>query len=223
MQHQETATLQNNPIEPGETGYAPSERHPRLPLGVGSIIGGSFSILFKHIIAVLLIGLIPVLFGQVAPALVLGMATNFDFSAPLSIGASMFAGAAVLAIVQLAAYSVTTALIVQLAYDAKLRRRVHIGRYLRPALTALPPILILSFAVGALIVGLFFLLGLFGAVSRILALAATPVQIVLSLWILAVFPSWLLPSLSSAPDTAPWHEARHLPGTTAGRSWEHFS
>ncbi|MDN3721052.1 hypothetical protein QW131_22220 [Roseibium salinum] len=99
----------------------------------------------------------------------------------------MFAGAAVLAIVQLAAYSVTTALIVQLAYDAKLRRRVHIGRYLRPALTALPPILILSFAVGALIVGLFFLLGLFGAVSRILALAATPVQIVLSLWILAVF------------------------------------
>ncbi|MDN3721053.1 hypothetical protein QW131_22225 [Roseibium salinum] len=61
------------------------------------------------------------------------------------------------AIVNMVVYSFATALLVQLAYDAKLGRPVQIGRYFAPALSALVPLGILSIVV-SIIVGLGFAL-----------------------------------------------------------------
>jgi len=48
-------------------------------------------------------------------------------------------------------YSITTALLVQLAYDAKLSRPVQLGRYFGPALSAVVPLAVLSIVVSILV------------------------------------------------------------------------
>jgi hypothetical protein len=129
------------------------------PLGVGSIIGDSFSILFRHFPTVLMLAVIPTLAGL----LVSGMLTGFDQILGLAQPSLEGGGTAisyVLAIlVQVVAYGLTVALLVQMAYDAKLERQLRLSSYFGPALGAVIPIAVLGFVSGILVgIGAVFLI-----------------------------------------------------------------
>lgn len=142
---------------------------PKAPLGVGSIIGESFSILFGHIPKIVLIAFVPTLIGFLISGLLNGFDVAIgqqpqDFSNP---GAGI--GMALSFVINMVVYAITTALLVQLAYDAKLSRPIQIGRYISPALGAAFPLAILT-----IVVTILFAIGLV-------------LFIVPGLWVYAVF------------------------------------
>ena len=124
-----------------------STAEPLVPLGVGSLIADSFSILFRHFFPIVAIGFLPSLLGVLLTGYLVGFETvlSLDETETAAPGAD-----ALISLVDLVVYSVTTALLVQLAYDAKLNRPIKIGKYLRPALASIVPIAILGTAVSIL-------------------------------------------------------------------------
>lgn len=172
------------------------EAQSRLPLGAGMIISACFSIFFRHIMRVLLIGLVPMILAQGIPLLLIGYATDFDQQA-MDIQDSYMTVAGLtffMIFMLLLVYTFTTGLLVQLAYDAKLGRRIKVGRYLRPALTAMPAILVLSLAIFLMLLAGQFVLMMIGTVSPFLAIITLPANFVFYLWILGTF-SVLAPSV----------------------------
>jgi hypothetical protein len=139
------------------------------PLGVGAIVSESFSILMRHFLSVVALAIVPTLIGLLFSGLLTGWSTALGTSQPeFSTGADVLRSV-LSGIVQLALYGVTTALLVQLAYDAKLGRRLQPGRYVGPALGAAFPIAIL------------------GIVSGLLMVIGLVALIVPGLWVYAVF------------------------------------
>ena len=139
------------------------------PLGVGKIVSESFSVLFGNIMKVVLLGFIPSVVGLIFMGLTLGWGVAFGTEGPnLSTGTGglMFA---VSTFVQIAIYGLTVALLVQLAYDAKLNRTRALPEYFSPALRAAFPIAILAMVSG-------FLAGL-GIIALVIP----------GLWLYAVF------------------------------------
>ena len=124
---------------------------PKPPLGVGSIIGESFSILFSKFLQVVLIAFGPALIGLVLSGMLNGFGAVAGSAAPDFAGAGGGVAIFLTIIIQFIVYAVTTALLVQLAYDAKLGRPVQIGKYIGPAFSAVLPIIILGLASGILI------------------------------------------------------------------------
>jgi len=123
---------------------------PKLPLGVGRIISSSFSILFRNIAAVMIVAFIPSLIGQLISVATAGADVTLGVSAanPFVTGG---ATTIILGVVlQLAIQGLTIALLVQLAYDAKLGRPITPLAYISPALKAIVPIVVLSLAIGIL-------------------------------------------------------------------------
>lgn len=123
------------------------DSEPRMPLGVGSLVGESFSILFRQLFPILVIGFMPSLLGVLLSGALVGFDTvlSLDDTDTSSGGAS-----ALISLVDLVVYSITTAFMVQLAYDAKLERPVRLGKYIGPAMASIFPIAILGIAVGLL-------------------------------------------------------------------------
>lgn len=123
---------------------------PKTSLGVGGIISNSFSILFRNLFAVMIVAFIPSLVALLfsvmtnGVGMTLGVATN----EPLGIGSPAMIIAGI--IVQFAIQGLTIALLVQLAYDAKLGRAITPVAYIGPALKAIVPIVVLSFVIGIL-------------------------------------------------------------------------
>ncbi|MBO6512103.1 MAG: hypothetical protein JJ979_27090, partial [Roseibium sp.] len=72
-------------------------------------------------------------------------------------------------LINMVVYAITTALLVQLAYDAKLGRPIQLGRYVGPAMSAVVPLAILSI------------------VTTILVMLGMMLFIVPGLWVYAVF------------------------------------
>ncbi|SDR19509.1 hypothetical protein [Pseudovibrio sp. Tun.PSC04-5.I4] len=122
----------------------------RMALGVGAIIGESFSIFIKHLIPIALLALVPSLLNLLVSGALIGVDVVLGTAVPdlsTSFGIGAFGMTFVL---QISFYSLTTALLVQLAYDAKLGRRIQLGRYVAPAIRAAVPITILSLIAGVL-------------------------------------------------------------------------
>jgi len=136
-----------------------ADGHIGSPLGVGSIVGESFSILFRNFITVLMLAFIPTLAGLVISGLTAGWGVTLgtgdtDFGAEPN-----WAGIALGYVVQMVIYGVTTALLVQFAYDAKLSRPINVSRYFGPALSAALPIAILGLVAAlAMGIGMIFLI-----------------------------------------------------------------
>ncbi|PVB61228.1 hypothetical protein [Labrenzia sp. 011] len=123
---------------------------PKVALGVGALIGDSFSILLGNFLKVVIIAFVPVLLGFLLTGGLIGFDAALGVGEPTfdSPGSSAAFGLAF--VVEMVIYSLTTALLVQLAYDAKLNRPVQPGRYIGPALSALVPVAILSLVAGLL-------------------------------------------------------------------------
>ncbi|WP_299478416.1 hypothetical protein [uncultured Roseibium sp.] len=118
-----------------------------IPLGVGTLIAESFSILFRQFVPVVVIGFVPSLLGVVLGGYLVGFEAVLGFE---ETNASSGGASALVSLIDLVVYSITTAFMVQLAYDAKLKRPVRIGKYIGPAMSAIFPIAILGIAVGIL-------------------------------------------------------------------------
>ena len=128
------------------------------PLGVGGIVGESFSILMRHFVSVVLLAIVPTLIGFAISGMLIGWDVALGYGEPVFTGMGDFIPFVLSIIGQLVTYGVTTALLVQMAYDAKLERRVTLGKYVGPALGAALPIAILGIVSGILIAIGFILL-----------------------------------------------------------------
>ncbi len=121
------------------------------PLGVGSIIGEAISILFSKLFAVMLVCVAPILLSLVISGVMIGWSATLGGAAVGDVAAPPSPGAiAISTILNLVINGILTALIVQLAYDAKLGRPTRLGSYFGPALRAAVPIAILSLVAGLL-------------------------------------------------------------------------
>lgn len=139
------------------------------PFGVGSVVGDSFSILFKKLPAVALLGFVPALVDvTLNNALTNQTAANFEPGAEFDTGTYLI-GFGVTFLVSLVMMAIITATLVQLSYDAKLGRPTQIGRYFAAAIRNLPAIVVLSF------------------VTSILYVIGAMLLIIPGLWVYAVF------------------------------------
>lgn len=123
---------------------------PGAPLGVGSIISESFSILTRHFFAVVLLSLVPTLLNIVISGLLNGWGVALGISDPVAPDGAFVVRTLLAVVAQMVLSGVTTALLVQMAYDAKLQRPLQLGRYVGPALNASIPIAILGLGAGIL-------------------------------------------------------------------------
>lgn len=134
----------------------------KAPLGVGSIISESFSILFANFVKVLMIAFIPTVVGLLISGAFLGFGVALGMEDPAAtldpndLG-GFFAGIAIAAVIQMVIYGLVIALMVQLAYDAIVGRPVKLVEYFGPALRAALPIAVLTF-VATILYGIGFAL-----------------------------------------------------------------
>ncbi len=130
----------------------------RAPFGVGSVISDTFSIFFRKLHLVILLGFIPALIDVIVNAYAVN--TSFDIAPGAEFDGVGFATTMIVTVlVSLLATAITTAMVIQLAYDAKLGRPSQIGRYFAAAMSNLPAIAVLSIVVAILImIGMVFLI-----------------------------------------------------------------
>lgn len=128
-----------------------ADTSPHIPLGIGNLIGDSFSILFRNFVPVVLISFVPTLIGLLISGSLIGFEAVIGFEDTVGTDADNPGLQLLTSLVDMVVYSVTTAFLVQLAYDAKLQRPMRFGRYVGPALRAIVPITILGFAVGLMV------------------------------------------------------------------------
>lgn len=117
---------------------------PNQPLGVGAIIGESFSIFFRKIVAIFIVSLVPTVIGLLISGALIGFGTALGTDTPDFTQPGAAVGFAVSTIISIAIYGLTIALLVQLAYDAKLGRPINIGGYLSNGIKNLLPVVILT-------------------------------------------------------------------------------
>ncbi|MCW2309414.1 hypothetical protein [Rhodobium gokarnense] len=142
---------------------------PAPSLGVGTIIGDSFSIFFRKFPAVIVMALIPTVIGLVISAMLVGWSVTLGLTEVNTSNAGAAAASFFQTLIDQVVYAIATALLVQLAYDAKLKRPLRMGQYISRAFGSALPIAILGLAAGFL------------AVIAALAL------IIPGLWVYAVF------------------------------------
>lgn len=142
------------------------------PLGVGRIISESFSVFFGNLVKIMLVGFVPTVIGLIISGSILGfgVALGVDQPAPEDVVGGAFwrdFGLSILA--QLVIYSVTIALLVQVAFDAKLGKSRGIADYFGPAIRSILPLIVLG-----IVTYLAFTLGLM-------------LLVIPGFWVLAVF------------------------------------
>ncbi|MEO0774882.1 MAG: hypothetical protein AAFZ04_17065 [Pseudomonadota bacterium] len=124
---------------------------PTQSLGVGALISESFSILFKNIPAVIMIGFLPMLASAVIGGMLQGWDAMLGTATPtFSSGGEIFMFILSM-VVQMGIYGIMIAMLVQFAYDVKLGRSVNISRYFGPAMAALVPVVALTIVVTILV------------------------------------------------------------------------
>ena len=146
-----------------------SENGQKVPLGVGAIVQESFSILFNNFIPVLTMAFVPMLLGTLISAVLTGPNVALGIAPPdfSTTGGGVAWGLSLVS--QVVFYGLATALLVQLAYDAKLGRPLQLGRYLSIAIRVAVPTAILL-VISSILIGLGML-----------------VLIIPGLWLYAVF------------------------------------
>lgn len=140
------------------------------PLGVGAIISSTFSILFSNFVKVILLAFVGSVVSLLLNALFLGFDAAIGVADPdFTTGSWAIFGFAFSSLLNIVIYGLVTALLIQLAYDARLGRSNSLGTYFKGALPAIVPIAVLSIAIG--------ILSALGALALIVG----------ALWVYAVF------------------------------------
>lgn len=148
---------------------APSQPVQKIPLGVGKIISDSFSVLFGNFFKVLAIGFITAFSAFLLHGLLFGFNVAAGQADPEIIGVGDVLVMLASLLFGVFLYALASALMVPLAFDAKLGRTNSLGAYFNFALPALPPIIVMTFGVAILI--------MIGALALLVG----------ALWVAAVF------------------------------------
>lgn len=119
---------------------------PKMPLGVGTIISESFSILFGNFFTVLILGFV----AGFAGFLINGMIIGFEAALGVPDPDAFVIGTIVSSVIGIIIYAIIVAMFVQLAYNAKLGRKGSLGEYFSAALGPLFAVAVLSIVVSLL-------------------------------------------------------------------------
>ncbi|MCK0097292.1 hypothetical protein MWU60_17070 [Yoonia sp. F2084L] len=119
----------------------------KAPLGVGAIISSSFSIMFGNFGKVFLLGFIGAFVGFIVNFAFLGFGMATGVGDPVVDPNTILIGSIFSMVINLAIYGLVTALLIQLAYDAKLGRSNSFGTYFKTALPAIFPIIVLTIVI----------------------------------------------------------------------------
>lgn len=146
-----------------------SETDQKASLDFRRVLSDSTSILFGNFIKVLALAFVASLAGFVVDGFVIGFDAAPGLIEPIMVGTGYIATILQLILIDAVFYGLTTALLVQLAYDAKSGRSHSLGTYIRSAVSAILHIIILSVVVtvltyiGALafVIGAFWVLAVF--------------------------------------------------------------
>lgn len=138
-------------------------------LGVGSILGEAFSILYRNFVVVFVLAFVPITLGYLVSGASIGFEVNLGIREPDFTGVEPALIHFLIVLVEVFFISVATALVVQFVRDLKLNRSVGLARYVRVTMAHLLPIAVLS------------------AVATVLIILALMVLIVPGLWVTAVF------------------------------------
>ena len=121
-------------------------------LGIGTLVGGTFSILFGNLHYLLILALVPSLLITLlqyvlAPDILLDTAAVGEFN---------WLGFAIVMAIAMVGSAIITALIIRLAYDAKAGHAIRLGDYLASAMAVAVPLVLCS--IGATIATMFGLI-----------------------------------------------------------------
>lgn len=114
------------------------------PLGVGQLVSTTFSIFFANIVKIIILGFIPTALGLVVSGLLNGWGVALGSEEPNFLTPGAGVSFVIGLIIQMAIYGITIALLVLLAYDAKMGKSRPLGDYFAPALFAAVPIAVLT-------------------------------------------------------------------------------
>jgi len=131
------------------------------PLGVGQIVGESFSLLFKRFFIFFILAFVPTLLSFIISTAYFGTGVYTGQGDPTAMLNAMTnpVGIIVMFVVPMVIYGLSTALIVCAAYDAKLGKPARLGQYFTIALARAVPITLVSIVVGILAgIGMLFLI-----------------------------------------------------------------
>ncbi|WP_063832843.1 hypothetical protein [Labrenzia sp. DG1229] len=126
--------------------------NPQAHLGVGSILGESSSILVQYFLPILAIVFVPdfLLYWASNELTIYIYDVEMDYTWLSGSGALVAVGLAFL--MGFVVFFVETALLVQLAYDAKLKHPMQLGQYFKVLITNLLPVVLLGIVVLLLII-----------------------------------------------------------------------
>lgn len=177
------------------TKAAPSAQHldipvnsgiePRPPLGTGTVIGESFSILLKNIVHVIVASAVPVILFFLPIGFMIGNNQMLDLEAPQFDWPVLLTYFAISLFAMCAAFSVSAAAVNKLAYDAKSFRTVKASSYFKPTLSAAPVIALLTIAMGAALLLVWVSISVLSSVSSLLMFFTFPVFFVVYFWTVA--------------------------------------
>lgn len=120
------------------------------PLGVGQILSETFSLLFGNIVAVAFAAFVPILISIVIGGMLLGFDVALGATEPDFVTGNIWPAFAINILVSLAIYGVVTAIIVQLAYDAKAGRGTNFAGYASAAVSTLVPNVLQTLAISVM-------------------------------------------------------------------------
>ncbi|MES0812774.1 hypothetical protein ABLO27_24995 [Roseibium sp. SCPC15] len=187
MQNLDSHPAEKTDEAPDIQEYGTPAGSSKLSLGVGTLLGESFSVIFRHIVLVVLLGFVPVLLGQIVTGLLAGYEIQVGSADYQSSGLDNGLATFLAALISIAAYTITIALLVQLAYDAKLRRRIRVRHYFTNAVRTVVPIAVLNIVIVAILATAGFAIVYPGGVAGISPLMTLPVLFALLAWIYSLF------------------------------------
>ncbi|MES0883747.1 hypothetical protein [Roseibium sp. SCP14] len=178
MQNQDNQSVKNFYLERNSREQKTPKTQSKLPpLGVGSIIGECFSIIFNHILLAILLGIVPTLLGHLISAGLAGYQIQLGLSEYQSSGIDNDFTLVLAIVINVAAYAITCVLLIQLAYDAKHKQRAQPKRYLASAIKTLVPFSILNVFIGAVFTTGAFAVTFLGARVGLPTILVYPVMI----------------------------------------------
>ena len=149
------------------TDTPPSFENP--PFGIGQILSESFSLLFGNIVAIAVAAFIPLLAMLILSGMTMGFGVTLGAETPDALDPSFVPMILLNTLISVVIYGIVSAIIVQLAYDAKFGRGTNFGQYASAAISTLIPnvvqtlviTILASFALIALILPGIWVYGVF--------------------------------------------------------------
>ncbi len=168
---------------------APASRgaEPKLPLGVGKLIGESFSILLNHILKITVGCLIPILVAIVPLFFLLSDPTAIDLENPAWHWSSVALKTIVSLVAMCGVFAVVLGFMSKLTHEATQRRKVNLRVCFKSALFAAPTIAILTLLVGVLLLIAQFLVAMLMGLAPVLSILIFLAIPALYLWVFATY------------------------------------